>query len=67
MACACTQRRKQRWLWYNGEANEPVVYASEIEAKAKVLRKGGRYIPYNANEPIGTQIAIAEAARVAAG
>jgi hypothetical protein len=67
MGCACTKRKRAQFLWYNGESEEPKIYTSEIEAKAKVLRKGGNYIPYNPNEPIGSQIAIAEAARVAAG
>lgn len=62
MACACQKGgKKQKYLWYKGEADRPQVYNSEIEAKAKVIRKGGKYIPYNANVPIGTQIAAAEA------
>lgn len=71
MACACTKRKKAQFLWYKGEVDKPVVYNSEIEAKAKVLRlrnktgDGGRYIPYDKNVPVGTQIAVAEAARVA--
>lgn len=60
MACACKGRSKQRFLWYKGEADKPVVYNSEIEAKAKVLRRGGKYIPYNSNLSIGAQIANAE-------
>lgn len=70
MACACTQRKKQKFLWYDparAESVEPVIYNSEIEAKAKIIREsrkgsGGRFIPYNAEVPIGTQIAAAEAA-----
>ena len=60
MACACTKRKTQKYLWYKDEATEPVVYNSEIEAKAKVLRKGGKYTTYDPNVPIGTQIAVAE-------
>ena len=74
MACACTQRKKAKYLWYdpvNSEGVEPIIYNSEIEAKAKVIRgvrkfgpgMGGRYIPYDANMSIGTQIAAAEALR----
>lgn len=71
MACGCTKRNKQQFLWYdqtNPEGVEPVVYTSEIEAKAKVLRVfrktqvQTKYIPYDPNMPIGTQIAVAEAA-----
>lgn len=70
MACACTKRKKARFLWYsteNPEGIEPVIYNSDIEAKAKVMRKGGAFTPYDPNVPIGTQIAVAEARRVAAG
>lgn len=66
MACACKGRRKSQYLWYsreNPEGYKPVVYNSEIEAKAKVKRRGGTYIPYDSNVPIGTQIANAEALR----
>lgn len=65
MACACRGRAKKQFLWYdnvNAEGVEPVVYNSEIEAKAKIQRKGGKYIPYNPNVAIGVQIAAAEAA-----
>lgn len=70
MACACNSRKKAQFLWY-AEGSEPIIYNSEIEAKAKVIRvgrktgEGGRYITYNKNVPIDTQIAAAEAARVA--
>lgn len=63
MACACRGRKRQSYLWYDparAESVRPVVYNSEIEAKAKVLRKGGKYIPYDVNVPVGTQIAVAE-------
>jgi acetyl-CoA carboxylase beta subunit len=56
MACACKGRKTQKYLWFKDESVEPVVYNSEIEAKAKVLRKGGTYIPYDPSVPIGTQI-----------
>jgi len=65
MACACKGRKKTQYLWYspeNPEGSKPQVYNSEIEAKAKVQRKGGVYIPYNPNMSIGAQIAAAEAA-----
>lgn len=65
MACACRGRAKAKFLWYdptNPEGVEPVVYSSEIEAKAKTIRRPGtKYIPYNENLGIGVQIAAAEA------
>lgn len=65
MACSCRGRARARFLWYdpiNAEGVQPVIYSSEIEARAKVLRKPGtRYIPYNENLGIGVQIATAEA------
>lgn len=63
MACACQGRKKAKFLWYdnvNSEGVEPKIYNSEIEAKAKVQRRGGKYIPYNPNLPLGVQVAAAE-------
>lgn len=47
MACACSKRKRAKFLWTPPEDStlEPVTYNSEIEAKAKVLRKGGTYAP----------------------
>lgn len=47
MACACKGRKKQKFLWTppTGSSLPPMEYASEIEAKAKVIRKGGSYKP----------------------
>lgn len=47
MACACKGRKKMRYAWTppEGSALEPVTYDTEIEAKAKTLRKGGSYKP----------------------
>lgn len=45
MACACRGRReKTKYEWSDGKGTT-VVYNTEIEAKAKVLRKGGSYKP----------------------
>lgn len=69
MGCACNKRIKKQFIWYdpaNSEGVEPKIYDSEIEARARTIRKGGTYIPYNPNEPIGVQIQIAESARVGA-
>lgn len=66
MACGCTKRKKTSYLWYsteNPEGLKPTVYNSDIEAKAKVHRRGGTYIEYNPNVPIGVQVAAAEAQR----
>jgi triosephosphate isomerase len=60
VTCACSKKAKGQYLWYKDEGSTPRVYNSEIEAKAKVLRKGGKYITYNPNVSIGTQIAAAE-------
>lgn len=69
MACACKGRRTRQgsFIWYdpsNPEGVEPVVYKSEIEARAKVLRKPGtKYIPHDPSRPVGAQIAAAESRR----
>lgn len=43
MACACKGRKKTQYEWTDGTAT--MIYNTEIEAKAKVLRKGGTYKP----------------------
>lgn len=46
MACACNKRKKMKYVWTGlNSAGEVITmeYGSEIEAKAKVLRKGGSY------------------------
>lgn len=47
MACACKNRKKQKYLWTPPEGSDlpAVEYGSEIEARAKVMRKGGSYKP----------------------
>lgn len=42
MACACKGRKKAIFVWTDGK--KTVTYGSEIEAKAKVIRKGGSYV-----------------------
>lgn len=48
MACACKGRKVERFLWIpeggSVDGENTVVYPSEIQAKAKVMRKGGTYI-----------------------
>jgi hypothetical protein len=63
VACACKGRSNTKFLWYdpsNPEGAEPVIYKTEVEAKAKVMRKGGTYITHNPNLSIGQQIVLAE-------
>lgn len=53
MACACKNRRNTKYLWTppegtlnpDGTLMEPVEYTTQMEAKAKVMRKGGSYKP----------------------
>lgn len=39
--CACKGKKNTKYVWTDGTYT--VVYNTEIEAKAKVLRKGGSY------------------------
>lgn len=44
MACSCRGRRTNtKFVWTNGV--DQIIYNTEIEAKARVLRKGGTYKP----------------------
>jgi hypothetical protein len=49
MACGCKKHggdQRFRWTGLDAEGNTlVVVYDTEIQAKAKVLRKGGSYEP----------------------
>lgn len=42
MACSCTQRSTAKWLW-TGPDGTTILYDTEIQAKAKVIRSGGTY------------------------
>jgi hypothetical protein len=42
MACSCRGRKDVKWVWTAPDGSQ-VTYKTEIEAKAKVLRKGGSY------------------------
>jgi hypothetical protein len=60
MACACQGRQaKSKFMWFKDEGVTPIVYDTEIQAKAKVLRKGGTYVPYNPDIPLAPQLAAA--------
>ncbi len=67
MGCACKGASKEKFLWYDTVESEfePTVYRTEVEAKAKVMRRGGRYIRYDGKSTIGAAIAQAEADRAA--
>jgi hypothetical protein len=41
MACSCKGKKSTKYVWTDG--TNTVIYNTEIEAKAKVLRKGGTY------------------------
>lgn len=43
MACSCKNRRKATYVWTSEDGTQTMTYTTEIEAKAKVLRKGGSY------------------------
>lgn len=47
MACGCKKRKKVSYVWTSEPnedgATETVSYATEIQAKAKVIRAGGSY------------------------
>lgn len=44
MACSCKNRKKATYVWTSADGSTTVTYTTEIEAKAKVLRKGGSYV-----------------------
>ncbi len=46
MACNCKGRKNVKYQWTDG--TNTVLYNTEIEAKAKVLRKGGTYVALGA-------------------
>lgn len=43
MACSCKNRPKRKFEWTSLDGESTMVYDTEIQAKAKVLRKGGTY------------------------
>lgn len=42
MACDC-KRKNVSYVWTSSDGTETMTYETEIQAKAKVLRKGGSY------------------------
>lgn len=47
MACGCKRKTSAQFVWTSDPdaegKTEQVVYSTEIEARAKVIRKGGTY------------------------
>ena len=41
MACSCQKKSRFKFVWTDGSTE--VTYSTEIQAKAKVQRKGGSY------------------------
>lgn len=45
MACACKGRSTTKYVWTSADGSTSITYNTEIEAKAKMIRKGGSYKP----------------------
>lgn len=45
MACACKKTPNRVYVWTSEDGTETQEYDSEIQAKAKKIRKGGSYEP----------------------
>lgn len=45
MACSCKRTVNRKYVWTSADGSETMEYPSEIQAKAKVIRKGGSYKP----------------------
>lgn len=43
MACACKKTKTAEYIWTSSDGQTQVTYASLMQAKAKVHRKGGSY------------------------
>ena len=43
MACACSKRRGSQYEWTSDDGTKTVIYSTEIQAKAAVIRRGGSY------------------------
>lgn len=48
MACSCSKRKNKKFVWTSDPdaegGTEQVIYPTEIQAKAKVIRMGGSYV-----------------------
>jgi hypothetical protein len=49
MPCACKGRKSTKYVWTSAPdetgQTETMTYSTEIQAKAKVIRMGGSYVP----------------------
>lgn len=43
MGCACNKRNRNTYVWTSKDGADTSTHPTEIEAKAKVMRKGGTY------------------------
>lgn len=43
MACACKRGQNKIFVWKSLDGAETQEYPTEVQAKAKVIRKGGSY------------------------
>lgn len=43
MGCACNKRNRAKFVWTSADGQTSTTYNTEIEAKAKMIRKGGTY------------------------
>lgn len=47
MGCSCRGRSQVEYVWTSDDGAVKMTYDSEVQAKAKVLRKGGSYVEVN--------------------
>lgn len=45
MACACKKNVNKIFVWTSLDGTQTQEYPTEVQAKAKVIRKGGSYEP----------------------
>lgn len=45
MACNCRKNKNTVYVWTSDDKTETVKYTTEIQARAKVIRAGGSYLP----------------------
>lgn len=41
--CGCKKASTAQYVWTSADGTETMTYDSEIQARAKVMRKGGSY------------------------
>lgn len=45
MACNCKKKSNEEYVWTSADGTKTLVYPTEIQAKARALRRGGTYAP----------------------